>query len=617
MDHWRKRSSPLMEEQQNCIVDGDCIEGLQALRANSVDLVFADPPFNTGYQYDVYDDKLAAAAYKDWSKDWVAAVHRVLTATGTFWLAIGDEYAADLKLLSQDVGFHVRSWVIWYYTFGVNCSRKFTRSHTHLLYMVKDPVSFTFREQAPENRVPSARQLVYNDKRANPRGRLPDDTWIIPPANYVGQPIEESDGGLAAPSDDQQTWTLRPQDLSARFQDQEDTWYFPRVAGTFKERAGFHGCQMPEQLLARIIRCCSDEGQLVLDPFSGSATTLAVAKKLGRNYLGFEISPDYVRFGCERLASIRVGDPLDGSPEPLISAPSTTRSQTKRTKKRAAATDNASPPLDAACLDRQTAKRQRDLTYYGVREAFRRTHEGYSVDRVVIDPDLNLQFQDSCNNLGHAGDLRTWNILLFRLRKRGDLVDFPTTVRTSLSWNDCDAFLFASEIALQQLLDESAESLDEVLCDPLCAATFDDLAARLAPGYSSLQYRWAALKLRKQAAVARTRGSVLSAPKRLGRPHPLDEIDWQGVPAKPGMYRLSDSQARTYYVGETLNLHNRLTSQFAADTARRQWRELTEGTLRLETRLTQTCPGDMLAWQSCLMRRYETSLNYRDLRASL
>jgi DNA methylase len=95
------------------------------------------------------------------------------------------------------------------------------------------------------------------------------------------------------------------------------------VAGTFKERAGFHGCQMPEQLLGRIIRLCSRRGEVVLDPFSGSATTLAVAKKLGRRYLGIELSAEYVKRGQDRLDEISVGDSLNGSPEPTVSAPRT------------------------------------------------------------------------------------------------------------------------------------------------------------------------------------------------------------------------------------------------------------------------------------------------------
>ena len=107
------------------------------------------------------------------------------------------------------------------------------------------------------------------------------------------------------------------------FSSEEDTWYFPRVCGTFKERAGWHGCQMPEQLLGRIIRACSNPGELVLDPFAGSGTTLAVAKKLGRRYLGFELSPQYAERVEARLRTINAGDPLDGAAEPLVSAPST------------------------------------------------------------------------------------------------------------------------------------------------------------------------------------------------------------------------------------------------------------------------------------------------------
>ncbi len=155
-----------------------------------------------------------------------------------------------------------------------------------------DAKKFTFNDAAI--RVPSARQLVYGDRRANKNGRLPDDTWI-----------------------------LRPQDIAGRVSADEDTWYFPRVCGTFKERAGFHGCQMPEQLLGRIIKVSSNPGDLVLDPFGGSGTTLVVAKKLGRDYLGFELSENYYQKIEERLASVKVGQALDGAEEPTVSAPST------------------------------------------------------------------------------------------------------------------------------------------------------------------------------------------------------------------------------------------------------------------------------------------------------
>src|SRR6056297_2643732 len=138
------------------VQQGDCIAGMKNVDDGSVDLVFADPPFNIGYEYDEYHDKLDADHYLRWSSDWMTQVHRVLRESGAFWLAIGDEYAAELKIQAQQIGFHTRSWVVWYYTFGVHCKNKFTRSHAHLFHFVKDPDKFDFHRD--EIAVPSARQ---------------------------------------------------------------------------------------------------------------------------------------------------------------------------------------------------------------------------------------------------------------------------------------------------------------------------------------------------------------------------------------------------------------------------------------------------------------------------
>ncbi len=161
-----------MGTKLNRIIHGDCLKRLAALDAGCVDLAFADPPFNIGYDYDEYHDKRPCQDYLEWSKRWMSEVQRVLKPDGTFWLAIGDDYAAELKVLAtRELGLTCRSWVVWYYTFGVHCTQKFTRSHTHLFYFVKDSKHFTFNADAV--RVPSARQLVYGDKRANPKGRVP------------------------------------------------------------------------------------------------------------------------------------------------------------------------------------------------------------------------------------------------------------------------------------------------------------------------------------------------------------------------------------------------------------------------------------------------------------
>ncbi|MBX3396028.1 MAG: site-specific DNA-methyltransferase [Phycisphaerae bacterium] len=371
-----------MKPKIGIVNHGDCISGMKMLDAGCVDLVFADPPFNIGYEYDSYDDRQDRERYLSWCRDWMAEVYRVLKPDGTFWLAIGDEYAAELKLIAQNAfptiplnancgapdegrqcavareagaspfqvgkrrkpvvkggassqtgGFHCRSWVIWYYTFGVHCQNKFTRSHAHLFQLVKDPARFTFNVDAI--RVPSARQLVYGDKRANSTGRTPDDTWIIPPAvtnqkDEAATSVRDRSSSHLRTASTVDGFTLRPQDIPDRFEADSDTWYFSRVAGTFKEREGWHGCQMPEQLLGRIIRACSNENELVLDPFSGSGTTLAVARKLGRTPIGFEMSEQYAMHAQRRLSAVSPGDPLDGAADPLTSAPLTSNGRKLR-----------------------------------------------------------------------------------------------------------------------------------------------------------------------------------------------------------------------------------------------------------------------------------------------
>lgn len=254
------------------VLVGDCLELLAGLPEASVDLAFADPPFNIGYEYDRYDDRRAKEDYLVWTERWLAAVRRLLTPTGSFFVAIGDEYAAEVKVRLDALGLTMRNWIVWHYTFGVNCTRKFNRSHAHIFYYVADPKRYTFNAAAV--RVPSARQTTYADRRANPAGKLPDDTWV-----------------------------LRPQEDGRLFPSDSDTWYVSRVCGTFKERTA-HPCQMPEGVLERIVRIASNPGDLVLDPFAGSGTTLAVAKRLGRRYLGVELSPEYAERVRQRLSRV-------------------------------------------------------------------------------------------------------------------------------------------------------------------------------------------------------------------------------------------------------------------------------------------------------------------------
>lgn len=441
-----------MALQKNNIYRGDCVESFKALSKGSVDLVFADPPFNIGYEYDVYDDEKQADDYLRWSREWIKAVHRALKPNGTFWLAIGDEYAAELKIEAQKAGFHCRSWVVWYYTFGVNCVNGFSRSHTHLFHFVKHRTDFTFNRFNPQVRVKSARQLVYADLRANPNGRLPDNTWIT-----------------------------RPQDAPESFSPNHDTWYFARVAGTFKEREGFHGCQMPEQLLARIIRVSSHPQDLVVDPFGGSGTTMCVAKKLGRQWIGFELSEDYATYIKQRLDATQVGDPIDGPEDPIQSSPNTAKG--KRRKK---------------TFDHDTEK--------AVIAAYEQASHGYPADYLLCDRELNADFISECRKRGNGGNAYMWNQFLLRLRKAGKLPG-ATKRPGRITSSQMDSYGFASEVAWRLLAIDYRRTLEEILCSPEFAAEFDRLAAEFGPtdiDVTPVDFRRAALSIRKRSHAART-----------------------------------------------------------------------------------------------------------------
>src|SRR5947209_17408083 len=100
----------------NTVVPGDCIKSLSKLPSGCVDLAFADPPFNIGYDYDVYHDRRGRDEYLAWTDRWLAAVRRVLSPRASFFVAIGDEYAAELKVRLDALGLTMRDWIVWHCT---------------------------------------------------------------------------------------------------------------------------------------------------------------------------------------------------------------------------------------------------------------------------------------------------------------------------------------------------------------------------------------------------------------------------------------------------------------------------------------------------------------------
>lgn len=221
------------------IITGDCRGVLPTLGPQGAELVFFDPPFNIGLDYPGYRDSREQLEYLDWLEGILGDVLGVMVPTGSLWVQCGQTIQADMWGMLKTLGLHWRNTVIWHYTFGPHQKKKFVPSWQALHWFTLSPNSFTFNADAI--RVPSARQQKYRDKRANPKGRIPDDVWTI-----------------------------------------------SRICGTFRERVD-HSCQTPLELAERVLLACSNPGDLILDPMCGTGTLGVAARKLGRRFLGIEL----------------------------------------------------------------------------------------------------------------------------------------------------------------------------------------------------------------------------------------------------------------------------------------------------------------------------------------
>lgn len=269
---WQKRRKELQEAAMKAaiasheasrpawsILNVDVMRGLKSVcdEFGPARLIFADPPYNIGIDYGKgeHADRLSDDDYMDWVRQWLDLCWDCLTEDGSIWVMIGDEYAAEYYLELKAVGFHVRSWIKWYETFGVNCSTKFNRTSRHIFYAVKDENNFVFNPE-PVTR-PSDRQAKYGDKRAATGGKIWDDVWEI-----------------------------------------------PRLTGTCAERIPDFPTQLPIALVEPIVLCGSMPGDLVVDPFSGSGTTGVAAVRNARKYVGIEDKENFADVSELRLRAI-------------------------------------------------------------------------------------------------------------------------------------------------------------------------------------------------------------------------------------------------------------------------------------------------------------------------
>ncbi len=233
---------------------GDCIAEMRKLDDKCARLIFCDPPYNIGIDYGDGEkmDRLTDEAYMAWCREWIGECVRLLTNDGSLWIVINDEYADYFGIALRDAGLTRRSWIKWYETFGVNCTRNFNRCSRHIFYAVKNPKDFAFNDEAV--RRASARQQRYNDKRADPSGKIWDNVWCI-----------------------------------------------PRLVENSHERIPQFPTQLPLALVQPIVECASHPKDLVIDAFSGSGTTGVACIRGNRQFIGIERNSMFAEASINRL----------------------------------------------------------------------------------------------------------------------------------------------------------------------------------------------------------------------------------------------------------------------------------------------------------------------------
>ena len=192
-----------------------------------------------------------------------------------------------------------------------------------------------------------------------------------------------------------------------------------------------------------------------------------------------------------------------------------------------------------------------------IREAFVEVRNGLSADRVIADPKLNAIFVKACREHNLCDSAEEINLALMNARKGSHLSGLPRSKKTSFP--DEDDYTFAAEIAIRFLERRDGTNLDRVICSPDKASEFDELAGRLAPGYSSLQYRWAALNLRKRKVLKPEQMSHVVASEKV-KIDRIQELLIEKITENQGLYVFTDSESKkTLYVGEASNLRKRLS----------------------------------------------------------
>ncbi len=259
------------EHPNGRLFQGDSIHWLASLEDASVDLAFADPPYNINKaDWDSFESQ---EKYIEWSIQWVKQVSRVLKPSGSLYVCGFSEILADLKHPASRYFKHCR-WLIWHYKNKANLGSDWGRSHESIIHFRK---SDSTKLNTDDLRIPyGAHTLKY-----------PSHPQAVTSAYGKGA------------NNQRENWTPHPKGAKPK-----DVIDIPTTCNGMGEKTP-HPTQKPEELLRKFVLASSSEGDLVIDPFSGSGTTVVVAEQLNRRWRGCDLSAEYNQWAIERLENVK------------------------------------------------------------------------------------------------------------------------------------------------------------------------------------------------------------------------------------------------------------------------------------------------------------------------
>lgn len=261
------KSKPYYTTELGKLYNLDAFDFMKSLESESVDLIFADPPYNI--KKAEWDTFKSQKEYVEWSMEWIREAERILTKSGSLYVCGFSEIIADIKWAASDL-FKGCKWLVWYYRNKANLGKDWGRAHESIIHFRKSK-KFTFN--LDKVRIPyNAHTLKY-------------------PKRTQAKSSQYNNGNG-------KKYKWEPHPLGAK---PKDVFEIPTLSNSSWERVDKHPTQKPVELVKKFVLGSANEGDLIFDPFGGTGTTYATAEAFNRKWIGTEIDSEFCELIKKRL----------------------------------------------------------------------------------------------------------------------------------------------------------------------------------------------------------------------------------------------------------------------------------------------------------------------------